>query len=154
MEIHQKCPECGALWPDRQTCQEHFHQMLFWEADHPDFGREVHHLMVLSYHLQHPSLYSPEGLIESRRLLTEFVERGASPAQILKRNRGRLNSNTRKWKIKGTPASRGSYARPVQWSMTAVDVTAGGLDHYCDNVRAWARSILEALKASGNDPAA
>ncbi len=33
--------------------------------------------MVLCYHLQHPSLYSPEGLDEAKRLLIEFLEHGS-----------------------------------------------------------------------------
>jgi hypothetical protein len=34
--------------------------------------------------------------------------------------------------------------------MTAADVTTGGVLNYCDNVEAWARSVYEALKVSGN----
>jgi hypothetical protein len=133
------------MWTGDQTCETYFHQMLFWEAEHPALG-EVHHLMVLCYHLQHPSLYSPEGLIEARRLLVEFVEHGASPAEVRQRNRARVDSSRRDWKIKATATSHGSYDPPIHWSMTAADVIAGGADHYCDNVRQWARSINEALK--------
>ena len=146
MEEQSRCPECGAKWTGEQTCETCFHQMLFWEAKHPAYG-EVHHLTVLCYHLQHPSLYFPAGLKEGRRLLVEFVEHGASPAEVRKRNRGRVDSSRRDWKIKGTAASHGSYEPPVQWTMTAADVIAGGADHYCDNVRAWARAINETLKA-------
>ncbi|HEX6386454.1 MAG TPA: DUF5946 family protein [Anaerolineae bacterium] len=135
----QSCPECGATWRGN-TCQDDFHQMLFWEAENPALS-EVHHLMVLCYHLQHPSLYSPEGLAEARQLLIEFVEHGRSPAEIRRRNRARLDSSQRNWKIKGTPAAQGSYDAPIQWTMTAADVIAGGSNSYCDNVRAWAQSI-------------
>jgi hypothetical protein len=34
--------------------------------------------------------------------------------------------------------------------MTAADVIAGGVENYRDTVRAWAKSIYDALKASGN----
>lgn len=145
MAESRRCLECGAMWTGDQTCETYFHQMLFWEAEHPALG-EVHHLMVLCYHLQHPSLYSPEGLIEARRLLVEFVEHGASPAEVRQRNRARVDSSRRDWKIKATATSHGSYDPPIHWSMTAADVIAGGADHYCDNVRQWARSINEALK--------
>ena len=77
--MRQQCPECGASWEGEQTCQDHFHHMLFWENENPTSGAEVHHLMVLSYYLQHPSLYSPEGLDEARRLLTGFLEGGPPP---------------------------------------------------------------------------
>ncbi len=33
MESSQVCAECGAAWQEGKTCQDHFHQMLFWEAD-------------------------------------------------------------------------------------------------------------------------
>ena len=142
------CPECGAAWINDHTCQDFFHQMLFWEAEYPADGAEVHHLMVLCYHLQHPSLYSPEGLEEARRLLVEFVADGASPVEVRKRNRARVDSSRRNWKIKGTAASHGSYARAIAWKMRAADVIAGGSENYCDNVRSWAQSINEALKSA------
>ena len=119
-----KCPECGTAWSDGKTCQDHFHQMLFWEAENPGYG-EVHHLMVLCYHLQHPSLYSPRGLSAARRLLVEFLEQGETPDEVRKRNCASVDSGKRKWKIKGTAASHGSYDLSVQWTMMAADVTAG-----------------------------
>ena len=145
MEAPQKCPECGATWPREQTCEGCFHQMLFWEAEYPAYG-EVHHLMVLCYYLQHPSLYSPAGLYEARQLLEEFVDRGASPAAVRQRNRDHMDSGKRDWKITGTPASQRAYPQPMHWTMTVIDVAAEGAENYCDNVRAWARSINEALQ--------
>jgi hypothetical protein len=146
MEAPQRCAECGAGWIDGQTCEDHFHQMLYWEAENPAYGAEVHHLMVLCYYLQHPSLYSPEGLSEARRLLVDFVERGLSPAEARQRNRARVDSSRRNWKIKGTAASHGSYARAIDWKMTAADVVTSGPDKYCDSVRGWAQSVSAALK--------
>ena len=118
--------------------------MLFWESEKPALA-EVHHLTVLCYHLQHPSLYSPEGLAEARQLLVEFVVNGRSPAEFRKRNRARVDSSQRNWKIKGTLAAYGSYDPPIEWTMTAADVVAGGLSNYCDNVRAWTQSLQAAL---------
>ena len=119
--------------------------MLFWEAEHPAYG-EVHHLTVLCYHLQHPSLYSPEGLQAARRLLVEFVERGTSPGEVRQANQAHVDSSRRQWKITARADSRGSYDRVVVWPLTAADVVAGGADHYCDNVRAWARSLNMTLQ--------
>jgi hypothetical protein len=136
------------MWTHGQTCETYFHHLLFWEAEHPDYGAEVHHLMVLCYHLQHPSLYSPDGLNEARRLLVEFVEHGASPVEVRKRNRGRVDSSQRKWTITGTADSCGSYVHPIQWTMTSADVVAGESENYCDNVRAWAQAMHAALKAT------
>ena len=123
-----------------------------WELDHQIYA--VHHLMVLCYHLQHPGLYSPEGLAFSQDLLVDFVEKGIAPAEVRRRNRSRVDSGSRTWKIKGTPASHGTYSRPVRWTMTAGEVVAAGLAAYEDSVRAWAGSVLADLRASGNYPAA
>ena len=143
------CPECGSPLVEGVTCQDHFHQMLFWEAENPALGI-VHHLMVLCYHLQHPSLYSPDGLTLSIRLLDEFVSQGITPQEVRRRKHKALDSGRRAYTITARPDSRGSYSHPVIWSMVAADVVAAGKDRYCDSVRAWARSAYEALSASGN----
>lgn len=124
--------------------------MGFWENEYPEATLSVHHLMVLSYYLQHPNLYSPEGLNEAEKLLIEFVERGTTTLEIRKRNRERLDSGNRKFKIKGTSDARGSYDPPVRWTMTVGDVVAGGIDNYDSSIKAWAQSIYDALKESGN----
>ncbi len=99
------CPECGATWHDGETCENDFHQMLFWE--HEDSSRwEVHHLTVLCYHLQHPSLYSQDGLANGIQLLTAFVRDGISPAEIRRTNSDKVNSLNRDWKITARPDSR------------------------------------------------
>jgi len=143
-----KCPECGAIWLDGNTCQDYFHQMLFWENENPEYG-EVHHLMVLCYHLQHPGLLSPEGLHEAKNLLKEFLECDSTPRQVRISHRADVDSGKRIWKIKATESSRGSYSKPMQWGMTAADVVAGGKENYCENARRWARSIYEILKDVG-----
>jgi hypothetical protein len=142
--MDQACPECGAAWVNETTCQDCFHQMLFWENEYPGYG-EVHHLLVLCYHLQHPSLYSAEGLVEARRLLTAFVAEGATPEEVRRQNRAKVSSDKRTWKIKATAVSQGSYRQPINWPLTAVDVVNNGPDHYCATVRQWAQSIHELL---------
>jgi hypothetical protein len=151
MKMSNRCPECGAVWQDERTCQEHFNQMLAWEAEYPDKTMAVHHLMVLGYHLQHPHLYSPQALQGAKKLLAAFVAEGITPAEARRRQAAVVDSGKRTWKITGTPTSSGAYEHPVQWPMTVVDVTAAGVDPYIENVQAWARSMYEALKASGND---
>jgi hypothetical protein len=55
------CPECQGVWLAGNTCSVCFNLMLAWEFEHPE-AASVHHLTVLCYYLQHPSMYSPEGL--------------------------------------------------------------------------------------------
>lgn len=139
-----QCPECGAPQAVNQTCRDHFHQMLFWENEDPARW-EVHHLMVLCYHLQHPSLYSAEGLAFSRQLLIDFIERGSSPESARRRGQGHVNSGKRDWSITARPGNQGSYDRPIAWTMTAADVVGNGAGTYCTSVRSWARSINDSL---------
>ncbi len=138
------CPECGAAWADGRTCTDDFHQLLFWENERPELG-EVHHLMVLCYHLQHPGLYSAEGLAYARRLLAQFVEGGLSPEQV--RQRAAVDSGQRAWSITARPGNAGSYERRPLWKITAADIVAGDQEYYVVNVWAWARDVQQALTA-------
>jgi hypothetical protein len=122
--------------------------MGFWELDHQLF--DVHHLMVLCYHLQHPGLYSPEGLEGAKRLLVDFVVKGISPQEVRRRDAHALDSGARKTRIEATADRRGEYAHPVRWQMTAADVVAAGMENYYQSVRAWANSVLESLRVSAN----
>ncbi len=142
------CPECGAIHPEGRTCTDDFHQLLFWESEDMEVRGVVHHLMVLCYHLQHPSLYSPETLAGSRQMLADFVEGGVTSGEMRRRNKVKLSSTNRNFKITGTLEHHGNYSQPVPWTMRAVDVVAGGAEHYVENVRAWAKSMQAALKAS------
>lgn len=128
--------------------------MLFWEqADMERLG-VVHHLMVLSFQLQHPSRYSPEMLQGAKQMLVDFLEHGVTPQQMRVKLRDAVDSGKRKHKITGTPEAHGVYERPVAWTMRAGDVVAGGSEHYVGNIAAWARSILGSLRTAGEIPAA
>lgn len=143
------CPECGAEWADGKTCQDDFNQMLAWEFGQPELW-EAHHLTVLSYYLQHPSLYSAEGLNNGKWLLIEFVQNGLAPEEMRTRNRDKVDAGKRAWKLRATGDAHGAYANPVEWPITAAQVVTGGTSGYCDNVRAWAESVYAALESSGN----
>jgi hypothetical protein len=135
--------------PVGTNCEKYIHQMLYWENEKAVRGR-VHHLAVLGYHLQHPSLYSPEGLKYSLQLLLDLLEGGVSPQQVRKQRGSEVDSRQRKWKITGKPGTLGAYTHPVNWSLTAQDVVNAGADQYIDKVQAWAHSILADLRRSGN----
>lgn len=137
------CASCGAA---DDNCEAAFHQMLFWESEAPDLTLDVHHLLVLCYHLQHPHLYSVEGLANAQELLEDFVGKGLSPQYIRKRNAPKVDSGKRKFTVTARPDSIGSYPKQPQWKIRASDVVAGGLEAYRVNIHQWAKSIYEALK--------
>jgi hypothetical protein len=143
------CPECESPWQNGLTCQNCFHQLLFWENENPELG-SVHHLMVLSYHLQHPSLYSPAGLKHSLQQLVDFIEAGLTPRQVLKYNRTVIDSGFRKWTYKPKPGSVGVYRHPISWQMTVQDVVKEGANRYRESVQRWARSIIVDIRSTGN----
>lgn len=152
LESINRCPECGAVWRDGLTCRDHFDQMLAWEFEDPEGAGALHHLTVLSYNLQHPSVYSPEGLEMAKQLMGQFISDEVSPKQVRRQNRQTLDSGKRSFKIAGTPEAQGVYTAPVRWTTTAGDVTAGGVDGLCARVQAWAHTVYAALKRSGNLP--
>jgi len=132
----------------QEDCSADFHTLLGWEFERQLL--DVHHLLVLCYHLQHPSLYSPTGLGWAKRLLVRFVEEGITP-QAMRQEMGQAaDSGRRAFKIKGTDEAYGAYARPIAWTLTVGDVVRGGVEGYYANVQIWAESILQALDASGN----
>jgi hypothetical protein len=142
------CHECGADWHDGQTCTDHFHTLLFWEFDHKLF--DVHYLLVASYHMQHPALYSPEALKEAPGLMIGWLEQGKHPHQTRREFGPAVQSDVRPFRITGTPEHHGAYMHPVTWTMRVGDVVRRGIDAYYDSTRAWAASILASLRASGN----
>lgn len=151
MEIPTHCPACGARWIDSITCESHFHQLLFWEVEDPSRG-SVHHLLVLSYHLQHPHLYSPETLQAGMQMLAQFIEEGVSPKQMRQRLQSSVDSGHRTHPITARPGHTGAYVYPVIWKVTAADVVSAGADAYISSVEGWASSILAVLRESGNLP--
>lgn len=148
MDNPQTCPACGADWSDGKTCEDHFYQMLFWENEYPELTYEVHNLLVANYYIQHPHLYSPQGLTNAITMLGEFLA-GVTPQEMRKKLRNEVNSSNRTFKITGTPESHGSYAVAVAWTIFAKDVTSQPVGDYKENIRAWARSIYDALKRAG-----
>jgi len=145
------CLECGAALVGFANCQDDFHEMLFWENEHPGYG-SVHHLLVLCYHLQHPGLYSPDGLAYGLQLLVDFLENDLTPEEARQRGQEQANSNKRSWKVTARAGWHGSYRYPVSWSIRAGDLTRAGPQDYLYNIQSWAESILADLRASGNLP--
>jgi len=145
-----KCEECGAILPEGKLCGEYLEEMIKWDFEDFLGVGQIHHLTVLCYYLQHPSLYSREGLADGKDFLREFVVKDVSFSEHDARNRERLSSSVRDWKIKGTPENHGAYAAKPAWEMTAKDIVEAGLGDYVGNVKKWSRSVYASLEKSGN----
>jgi hypothetical protein len=141
----QKCPECGAILENVAECREYLNEMIKWDFEDFTGVGKIHHLTVLSYNLQHPSLYSPKGLENAKDSLKEFLANPESFKDHDEWNRQQLASDVRDWKITGTPESHGEYATKPIWTITAADVVRGGLPNYVENVKKWGRSVQGSL---------
>lgn len=148
MTEEKRCPACGAAG---DNCETDFHQTLFWENEYPDLTLDVHHLLVLCYHLQHPHLYSVEGLENALGLLKNFVVDGLSPQAVRKLNAPKVDSGKRKFTVTARPDSIGSYPKQPLWTIYLTDVVAGGVEDYRANIKKWAESIYEAIRLLSSD---
>jgi len=131
------CPECGA---PEILCKPRFDEFLILEFTDAGYG-VVHHLTVAVYMLQHSSKLTREGWLHMRGLLREFLVENKPPAFIRRQNRDLVDSGKRKFKIAskdGVPIINKSA-----WMKTILDVRTGDAEVYCEDVTAWAKSVLE-----------
>ena len=141
VEQEVNCPECGA--PD-QLCQTRFDEFLVLEFTDAGYGA-VHHLTVAAYMLQHSSKLTREGWLHERELLREFLVENKPPAFIRKQNKDLVDNGKRKFKIKskdGLPV-----INKTAWTKTILDVRMENAEVYCEDITAWARSVLEEAEA-------
>jgi hypothetical protein len=134
------CPECGAR---DSLCQARFDEFLVLEFTDAGYGA-VHHLTVAAYMVQHSSKMTREGWLFERNLLREFLVENKPPAYIRKQNKDVVDSGKRTFKIKsktGLPV-----IDKTTWRKTILDVRAENAEVYCENITAWARSVLEEAK--------
>lgn len=131
------CPECGVR---DQLCQARFDEFLVLEFTDAGYGA-VHHLTVATYMVQHSSKMTPEGWRYETELLREFLVENKSPATIRKQIKDTVDSGKRKFKIKsktGVPV-----INKTTWAKTILDVRTENAEIYCEDIIAWARSVLE-----------
>jgi hypothetical protein len=131
------CPECSA--PDI-LCQTRFDEFLVLEFTDAGYGA-VHHLTVAAFMVQHSSRMTREGWMYERELLREFLIEKKSPAEIRRQIKNTVDSGKRTFKIKskdGIPV-----ISKTSWSKTILDVRADNAEVYCEDITAWARSVLE-----------
>ena len=131
------CPECGAA---DNACETRFNECIAREFEDPAYGA-VHHLTVAAFMLQHSSKLTREGWLYERELLGEFLVENKPPAFIRAQNRDLVDSGKRAFKIKskdGVPV-----ISKTTWAKTILDIRMDDAETYCEDVIAWAMSVLE-----------
>ena len=131
------CPECGAT---DDLCQTRFDEFLILEFTDAGYGA-VHHLTVATFMIQHSSKMTREGWLYERELLKEFLIENKPPQLVRKQMKDTVDSGKRKFKIKsrdGLPV-----INKTTWTKTILDVRVENAEDYCEDVTAWARSVLE-----------
>jgi Family of unknown function (DUF5946) len=137
LEQEMNCPECGA--PD-SLCQTRFDEFLVLEFTDSGYGI-VHNLTVATYMLQHSSKMTREGWLYERSLLRDFIIENKSPATIRKQIKDNVDSGKRTFKFKskdGVPV-----INKTTWTRTILDVRTENAKIYCEDINAWARSVLK-----------
>lgn len=145
-----KCAECGAELEPGKTCRDYLNEMIKWDFEDFLGVGQIHHLTVLCYNLQHPSVYSKIGLEEAKKDLEIFLANPEKFTEHDKVHRENLSSDVRDWKIIGTADDHGKYLAAPEWSMRADDIVKAGLDNYVENVKNWGESVSDSLRESGN----
>ena len=101
----------------------------------------VHNLTVATYMIQHSSKLSREGWLYERDLLREFIVEKKSPSVIRQQVKNAVDSGKRTFKFKSTDGK--PVINKTTWAKTILDVRTENAEIYCEDVTAWARSVLE-----------
>jgi Family of unknown function (DUF5946) len=138
------CPDCGAIYPDDDTCQSIFESSLVLEYSNPDFG-QVHFLTVACFMIQHER-YSDDGLLWIYRTLSAYLDEGLTPEQLCRLAALDTQDGKRTWKV-----TREVGAPPlprIAWSKTIADVALNYQDasSYRALVEAWARATAREMQ--------
>ncbi|MBK8899784.1 MAG: hypothetical protein IPM53_01250 [Anaerolineaceae bacterium] len=140
VEQTQKCLQCGAKVPPGGQCRDRFDLCLAYEYENPTTFGAVHHLTVACYMLQH-NAYSRNVWLEAREMVALFIYKGTTPADVRKRNRQKLDSGQRSWRI--TKGEKLSEFDTIVWSHTIADVRLDNPEIYCADIKRWAITVLE-----------
>jgi hypothetical protein len=134
-----QCPLCHAEYPSGETCQERFETCLALEFENPGTYGAVHHLTVACFMLQH-NRYSREGWLQARALLAGFVDHGANPDRVRREHRQAMDGRQRTWSF--TRCDKLAEFDRIVWTRTIADLHTGEPVRYCEDVQAWAESVL------------
>jgi hypothetical protein len=138
------CPECGAV---ETACEARFHECLALEFQNPGY-KAVHHLTVIAYTLQHSSQLTREGWLHQRELLRQFIVENKHPG-LLRQQSQDLDSGKRSFKIKSKDGK--SVISKTAWTKTILDIRMENAKEYREDVKAWAKSVLDESKKFSED---
>ena len=134
------CPQCGAIYPSGETCQEHFEACLALEYEHPQAYGSVHMLTVACYMLQH-NLYSRRGWLETRQMVAQTIRLGTTSAEIRNEYQRKLDSGQRKWSV--NKGEKLAEFDAIRWARTIADLRLDSPARYVADVKRWAECVLE-----------
>lgn len=133
------CTHCGAKVPDGAQCADRFWEGQILEGNDPAYYA-VHHLSVPAYYLQH-NMYSREGWLAVHKLLREFVFEGLAPQDARQKYKHAVDSGKRTFNIVRGEKLPG--VEQIAWGLTVADMRLDTAEHYCEDVRRWARQVCE-----------
>ena len=105
----------------------------------------VHNLTVATFMIQHSSRMSREGWLYERELLREFVVEKKSPSLIRQQIKDSVDSGKRTFKFKSKDGK--PVINRTLWTKTILDVNPENAEVYCQEIRDWAKSVLEDVDA-------
>lgn len=103
----------------------------------------MHHITVMCYNLQHPGYFSGEALAWMRSSLRGAMVGGLSQAELRKIGKNKCGGEV---KVRCRTTTATTPLR-VPWSRTIMDVRAESPEVYVEDIRAWAKSILNDVEA-------
>lgn len=132
------CLQCGASLPAGLTCSDLFYAAQLKEIEDPEYYR-VHHLSVPCYMLQHDT-YSRQGWMEVYHLLEQF-HAGLTAQEARRMITKKIAGGKKAFSLTKGERMPGLDAVPWRWSIGQIRLDTA--EHYCEDVRQWAESILE-----------
>lgn len=133
----KRCPACGAVLTSTETCEELFWQTQAQELADPAYYA-AHHLVVPCYMIQHDA-YTEQGLWPVRDLLQRFLQ-GLDPQHWRRTEGRRVDNRQREFSL--TRGERLDALALIDWSFVVSDVRLDSAEHYCQDARRWATSVL------------
>ncbi len=112
------CPQCKGVFVSESACRERFDAAQFLDVEQPAC-HAVHHLSLPCHMLQH-DVYSRQGWVEVRTLVSRFVREGWTPAMARRHIHATLGPGHRSWSF--TKGARLPGVETIAWDRTIADV--------------------------------